>query len=167
MADAAGPADVNPAGLGIEVVPGTELAVGSRVSFRITTREPGYLVLVDVDASGKLRQIYPSAASLLAPDAASEPANRIMPGEPTVVPPGGVEFIVSPPTGIAMIVAVLGDRPVQVLDLPDIPASLVGRAEALKFLTDSARTLRIAQAGGGRPFVRPTWSFDAKFYVVK
>jgi hypothetical protein len=66
-----------------------------------------------------------------------------------------------------MIVAVLGDRPVQVLDLPDIPASLVGRAEALRFLTDSARTLRIAQVGGGRTFVRPTWSFDAKFYVVK
>jgi hypothetical protein len=156
----------NTAGLSIEVLPQAELPVGSRVKFRISSRKPGYLVLVDVDASGKLRQIYPSATALLSPDAGSEVSNRIKANETIMVPPAGAEYIVSPPLGVAMIVAILGDRPVQVLDLPDLPPNLVGHREALTFLTNSARTLRIAQAGIGR-LAQPTWSFDAKFYTVK
>jgi hypothetical protein len=162
----------NPAGLNIQVHPGTELPVGAKVTFTITSKKAGYLVLVDVDASGKLRQIYPNTNALLTPDRTGELSNRIKANETITVPDpksqaGGVEYVVSAPTGVAMVVAILGDRPVQVLDLPDVPTALVGQGGALKYLADFAHNLRIAQVGDTRRFAQPTWSFDAKFYVVK
>jgi len=41
----------NPAGVAVEVLPGLELKLGSRIAFRVTTQKPGYLLLVDVDAA--------------------------------------------------------------------------------------------------------------------
>ena len=55
----------NPAEVTVEMMPGQTVNVGSRVSFRITSKKPGYLVLVDVDATGHLTQIYPNTASLI------------------------------------------------------------------------------------------------------
>ena len=70
------------------------------------------------------------------------------------------------PLGVAMIVAILSDRPVQILDLPDVPASLTGQAEALAFLTKFAKELRIPHADDGR-LQEARWSFDAKFYAIR
>jgi len=160
----------NPAGLALDILPGTEFNVGSQISFRIASKRPGYLILVDVDATGKLSQIYPNAAALLTPQAATGAVNRIIPGQTVTIPQvgnpySGFAYVVSPPSGVAMTLAVLSDQPVQVIDLPDVPPNMVGRADALKYLTDAAQTLRVA--GTGRGFAVPKWSFDAKFYVVK
>ncbi|HYW59203.1 MAG TPA: hypothetical protein VE909_01685, partial [Xanthobacteraceae bacterium] len=38
----------NPAELAIEILPGANIAPGSKVSFLITTKKAGYLILVDV-----------------------------------------------------------------------------------------------------------------------
>ena len=53
---------VNPAELSVELLPGLDVAVGAKVSFRVTTKKAGYVVLVDVDADGKLTQIFPARA---------------------------------------------------------------------------------------------------------
>ena len=45
----AGLAVSNPADLSIEIVPGPHIPVGSRVSFRISTKKAGYLILLDVE----------------------------------------------------------------------------------------------------------------------
>jgi len=160
----------NTAGIALDILPGTEFNVGSPISFRIASKRPGYLILFDVDATGKLSQIFPIAAALLTPQATTGPINRIAPGQAVTIPqPGnpysGFAYAVSPPTGVAMTLAVFSDQPVQVLDLPDVPADMVGRAEALKYLANAAQTLRVAGVGGR--FTVPKWSFDAKFYVVK
>jgi len=160
----------NPAGVNLELLPGADLRVGARVTFRITTRRPGYLVLLDVDAAGKLSQVWPSRAMLIAPPGSGDVPNLVRPGKAVSIPeegPAGFELVVSPPTGIAMIVAVLSDRPVQVLDLPDVPAELAGKVEALKYLTDAARSLRLASSERGSRFVEPRLSFNAKFYRVQ
>jgi hypothetical protein len=162
----------NSAGLTVDVLPDTEFPVGTNVTFRVSSQKPGYLVLVDVDAAGTLKQIYPNPNSLLAPGATSETANRINRGQTVRVPDAanpyaGFAFVAAPPTGIAMVIAVLSDRPVQVLDLPDIPPQMLGRAEALKFLTDFARSLRIARNDDSGRFEEPKFSFAAKFYVVR
>jgi hypothetical protein len=162
----------NSAGVSLDMLPGTELPVGTQISFRVTAKKPGYLILVDVDAAGKVSQIYPNASSLLRPRGMDEVLNRIKPGQRVTIPQAGNPFagfifVASPPTGVAMIVAILSDRPVQLLDLPDVPTPLAGRADALKYLTDVARTLRVASAEGGGRFSQPNWSFSAKFYQVK
>jgi hypothetical protein len=161
----------NPAGVKLDILPRAELQVGEKIALRVATRKQGYLVLVDVDTAGKLTQIYPNRRSLLLAKDGQDTSNLIKPGRPLTIPEignpyAGFEFVASPPTGVAMIVAILSDRPVQMLDLPDVPPSLVGQGGAVGYLTDWTRNLRIARAGSGG-FEEAEWSFDAKLYVVR
>ena len=161
----------NPADLSIDILPGPHIPVGSRVSFRISTKRAGYLILLDVDSSGKLTQIYPNPASLLSSGNIRPQANFVKPGKPIQIPSmlepfAGVEFVATPPLGTAMVVAVLSDQPVQIVDLPDIPMSIVGKASSLAFLSKLATDLRIPVAGSETKLQQPKWSFDAKFYQI-
>ena len=65
----------------------------------------------------------------------------------------------------AMIVAILSDQPVQIIDLPDVPVTMMGQAEALSYLAKSAKELRLPQSGRGLQEAR--WSFDAKYYAIR
>lgn len=161
----------NSAELSLELLPGLDVAVGAKVSFRVTAKKSGYLILVDVDAEGKLSQIYPVPNNLVGGRPARPNANYIAAGKSLQIPSSGdhfagVEYVAAPPSGIAMIVAILSDRPVQILDLPDVPAALTGQAEALAFLAKFAKELRIPQGDGGR-LQEARWSFDAKFYAIR
>ena len=159
----------NTAELSIELLPGVDVAVGTRVSFRVTSKKPGYLILVDVDADGKLTQIFPVPNNVVGARAARPNSNYVTPGKPLFIPSSGanfagIEYIAGPPTGVAMVVAILSDKPVQIIDLPDVPTALTGQAEALAFLTKLAKELRIPT--GGR-LQEARWSFDAKFYAIR
>jgi hypothetical protein len=159
----------NTAELSIELLPGIDVAVGTRVSFRVTSKKSGYLILVDVDADGKLTQIFPVPNNVVGARTRRANSNHIAPGKPLVIPSSsdnlaGIEYVAAPPTGVAMVVAILSDKPVQIIDLPDVPAALNGQAEALAFLTKLAKELRIPS--GGR-LQEAHWSFDAKFYAIR
>jgi hypothetical protein len=145
--------------------------VGGKVTFRVSAKRPGYLILVDVDAAGRVTQIFPNRGSLLR-IGSRENLNLLKPGRAMTIPePGnayaGFEFVAAPPTGTAMVVAILSDRPVQMLDLPDVPAEVAGQPEALNYIADAARSLRIASASESRGLLEARWSFDAKLYVVR
>ncbi len=162
----------NPAGLAMQIVPGGTIAVGSQVTFQVTSKKPGYLILVDVEATGKLVQIYPNPMSLMVPGGVRENANYLRPGKPLRIPDAGnvyagFDFVASPPAGTAMVVAILGDRPVQLVDLPDVPVSLAGSASAVEYLTKLANGLRIPGANGNGRLEEAHWSFDAKFYAIR
>jgi hypothetical protein len=159
----------NAAGLKLEMLPGTDLSVGTRIVFRISTRKPGYLILLDVDANGKLTQIFPNPLSTMRGATGS---NLIKPDRPLTLPDSGgsfagYEFVAEPPTGVAMLVALLSDQPVQIVDLPDVPGSFVGRADAFNHVYEIARSLRIV-GGEGNALPRPVnWSVDAKYYAIR
>ena len=162
----------NAAGVVLEILPRTELQVGEKIALRVATRKQGYLVLVDVDAAGKLTQIYPNRRSLLLAEGGQETANLVKPGRPITIPEigdpyAGFEFVASPPAGFAMIVAILSDRPVQMLDLPDVPPALIGQGGAISYLTDWTSNLRIASAGATGQLQEANWSFDAKLYQIR
>jgi hypothetical protein len=162
----------NAAGVVLEILPRTELRVGEKIALRVATRKQGYLVLVDVDASGKLTQIYPNRRSLLLAEGGQESANMVKPGRPVTIPEigdpyAGFEFVASPPAGVAMIVAILSDRPVQMLDLPDVPPALIGQGGAISYLTDWTYNLRIATSGATGQLQEANWSFDAKLYKIQ
>jgi len=165
----------NPAELSVDILPGPDLKVGARVAFRINTKQAGYLILVDVDSSGKLTQIFPNPMSLMsaASNRLDPHANYIKPGKPIHIPDakvaltGGYEFVASPPLGTAMVVAILSDRPVQLVDLPDVPAALVGQSAALAYLNKVAGELRVPPADGSGPPLEPKWSLNAKFYAIR
>lgn len=159
----------NPAGVSLDLIPGLEVIAGSKMGFRITTRKAGYLILLDVDATGKLTQIFPNTTTVMR--GARDAVNLVKPGRPLIIPQlgspyAGFEFVADAPAGVAMAVAMLSDKPVQVVDLPDAPAPAFAPADTLKYVRDSARGLRVPNPDGTR-LEQPNWSFDGKFYLIK
>lgn len=161
----------NNEGVRIDVLPGEKLPVGTKASFQISAKQAGYLIVAVVNAAGKVTQIYPNANYVLTAGAGAF-SNRMKPGQVLTIPePGnpytGFVFVVSPPAGVAFSVAILSDQPVQFLDLPDVPASMTGRVDALNYLADATRALQLAPVAAGARLVKPKWSFGAKFYRVE
>ena len=118
----------NPAGVTLDLFPGPEVAAGSKMGFRISTHKSGYLILLDVDADGKLTQIFPNTATVTRGEHGA--SNRVRAGRALTIPQAGgpyanFEFFAELPAGIAMAVAMLSDRPVEVMDLPDDAAAVV------------------------------------------
>ncbi|WP_051079642.1 DUF4384 domain-containing protein [Methylosinus sp. LW4] len=165
------PAKAAGAGVRIEVLPQEEFALGAPMSFRVTAEKPGYVILVDVDAQGKLAQIFPNMVTLADPAGVDEKANFLKAGQSMTLPDASgksaYRFVASPPTGVGMVVAILSDAPLQIVDLPDVPAAIAGQAKAADFVKDSTQMLQILPAEGERPIRAPKWSFATKFYGIK
>lgn len=159
----------NAASVSLHMSPDGPLAVGTRVSFRVTTRKPGYLLLVDVDADGRMTQIFPSPEMIAqSPEAAS---NFVRPGEELLVPntaarKRGFDYVVSPPAGPAAIVAILSDHRVQILDLPDDVQRQRGQRDTISYLAGWTNELRVPEPGSGK-LQSSSWSFDIKRYEIK
>jgi hypothetical protein len=159
----------NSAGLSLSLIPGWEVVAGSKMGFRVTTKKQGYVILLDVDPSGRLTQIFPDA-TVMGRDAA-EASNLIRAGRALTIPQLGTpyasfEFVAQPPSGLAMLVAILSDKPVQIVDLPDAPPPAFAPSDALKYIRDKTRALKIPTASGTE-LQQPNWSFDGKFYLIK
>ncbi|MBY5360275.1 trypsin-like serine protease [Rhizobium leguminosarum] len=160
----------NEAGVAVDVLPGTAVSIGDKVAMRVSTKVSGYLILVDIDASGKLTQLYPNKRSMGLKPSAKSGDNRLDPARPVVVPDArnpytGFEYVVEGPAGVGMVVAILSDKPIEVLDLPDVPTPLVGQRAAFNYVYDLARSLRIV--GDDETGAQGKWSFDSKFYRVR
>ncbi len=156
----------NSAEVSVEMMPGQTVSVGSKVSFRVTSKKAGYLVLVDVDVAGRLTQIYPNTASLLRSNRPN--GNYIKPGATLTIPnpsdpTAAIQYVVSPPTGQAMIVAILSAQPVQMLDLPDVP--LEEGSDMLAYLSKWTSALRIPDDASHLREAR--WSFNSKSYRIQ
>ena len=159
----------NTAGVSVDLLPKLEVSVGSKIGFRIATKKTGYLILLDVDASGRLTQIFPNPTT--ATHGLRDATNLIRPGRPLALPQLGTpyarfDFVADLPAGIAMVIALLSDRPVQVVDLPDTPPPGFAPGDTLKYVRDQARTLKVPSPDGGR-LEQPNWSIDGRFYLIK
>ncbi|MBY3175198.1 trypsin-like serine protease [Rhizobium leguminosarum] len=160
----------NEAGVAVDVLPGTAVSIGDKVAMRVSTKKSGYLILVDIDASGKLTQLYPNKRSMGLKPTAKSGDNRLDPARPVVVPDArnpytGFEYVVEGPAGVGMVVAILSDKPIEVLDLPDVPTPLVGQRAAFNYVYDLARSLRIV--GDDETGAQGKWSFDSRFYRIR
>ncbi|QKK27611.1 trypsin-like serine protease [Rhizobium hidalgonense] len=160
----------NDAGVAVDMLPGTSVSIGDKVAMRVSTKKSGYLILVDIDASGKLTQLYPNKRSMGLKPTAKSGDNRLDPARPVVVPDArnpyiGFEYQVEGPAGVGMVVAILSDKPIEVLDLPDVPTPLVGQRAAFNYVYDLARSLRIV--GDDENGAQGKWSFDSKFYRIR
>ena len=159
----------NAASLSLQILPAETVTVGGKVSFGVIARKPGYLILVDVDAEGRMSQIFPTP-ELLAQSIGRD-INLVKPGVEFVVPTSaqrqrGFEYAIAPPTGSAVMIAILSERRVQLLDLPDLPRKVEGQDQALSYLSAWTSELRVPDTGSGK-LVPNNWSFDAKAYSIK
>jgi len=160
----------NPADLSLQMIPDQSvIGVGTRISFRVRTRKPGYLMLVDIDANGRMSQIFPTPEMIVqSPEGA---ANFVKRGEELSIPNAaaqkrGFEFVTTPPTGEAAVVAILSDRRVQILDLPDNVQMPRSEAETIKSLIGWMNELRIPDSGTGK-LVPADWSYDIRRYSIR
>lgn len=161
----------NPASVTIELAKGNEVAAGDKVVLIISAKKPGYLILLDVDATGKTQQIYPNLQSMRMPNGATDEANAIRPGKPVRIPDqlsliANFEFVAEQPFGSSMIIALFSARPVQLVDLPDVPENLLGNPAAIDFLYAAAKELRLAGRNEATPLLDPQWSMAAQFYTI-
>ena len=170
----AGPPPVveNDAGISLDILPGNELAIGANATFHVSTKRPGYLILVNVNAAGNVSQIYPNASAVLLSGSIDASANRLNGGQTMTISQTGNSraasaFVVPPPPGVAMAVAILCDRPVEILDLPDVPVAMAQRVDALNYLKDVVVSLQLASSDRDVRLAKPKWSFAARFYIVK
>lgn len=162
----------NPAGVTIEFAQGNEVNAGDRVVLIVSAKKPGYLVLLDIDPTGKLQQIYPNLQSMRMPKGAGDEANLVRPGKPVRIPDqlsliANFEFIAEQPLGPGLIVALLSPRPVQLVDLPDVPPEALGKPAAVDFIYAAAKELRIAGRDGSVRLADPQWSLAAQFYMIR
>ena len=159
----------NPAELSVEMLPGQAVSIGSVVSFKVSSKKPGYLVLVDVDAAGHLTQVYPNTASLTRTTRPN--GNYLKAGQTLTIPLAtdpyaGVRYVVSPPTGQAILLGVLSPLPVQILDLPDVPPEIRDNPDlVLSFLAKRTSELRIPDESNR--LREANWSFNAKPYTIQ
>ncbi|UZE49079.1 DUF4384 domain-containing protein [Rhodopseudomonas sp. P2A-2r] len=153
----------------LEMIASRPIEVGSKVTFRITARKPGYLLLVDIDASGKMTQIFPNPELLSQLD--NTDMNVLKPGETLVLPTAaaaarGFQYIISPPTGAAAVIAILSEKRVQLLDLPDLPHRLETDTDIANYVEKWINELRIPDTATGKLGAN-SWWLDVKSYVIK
>ena len=74
----------NTAKVSLQMAPDQSVSIGTKIEFRVTTRKPGYLLLVDIDPSGKMSQIFPSPEMVAQSREAA--TNFVKPGEELVIP---------------------------------------------------------------------------------
>jgi hypothetical protein len=77
------------------------------------------------------------------------------------------EYVAEPPLGVGTVVAILSDRSVQMIDLPDLPETITGQQAAVDYLYTVAQGLKIAPADKPGEFIDGVWSFDAKSYQIR
>jgi secreted trypsin-like serine protease len=129
----------NTVGLTVNFVQGSELKLGQSVQLRVTAREAGYLVLLDVRQDGSIMQIYPNEASMRTINGRRRDANRIAPNTPFLIPnPSnvyeGFRLVMRPPLGEGKVYALLSDKPIKWLKSPNQPRTFTTRADALGFI---------------------------------
>jgi hypothetical protein len=166
----ASPALKNKVGLAFHLAPSAQLSLGAKMSFRVRSDKAGYIVIVDVDANGKTTQVYPNALSSAVLGGQSAASNKIDAGASIVIPPANsktYEFVASPPAGVGMAMAIFSPAPLQIINLPDVPATLLGRPNEAKFLSQAAQSLRFIPTGASDDFKAPDLSFAVQFYVIR
>lgn len=170
MAQAATPAVAmpNPAKLAIKMTPGSAVEIGSNIEFQITSAKRGYVLLVDIDSTGKMTQIFPNPELLERMD--DDNINLIRANGRLTVPneaisKQGFSYRATGPVGATAIVAILSHRKVQLIDLPDMAESGSTAASANRLLK-WVNELRVADPHSGK-LLPSEWSYDFKSYEIR
>ena len=159
----------NSSDVSIEMTAGRNVDVGTEVLFRVSVAKPGYVMLVDIDAAGKMSQIYPRLELLSrfnGPD-----MNLAKPGKQLLIPSDeqkeqGFKYVVTPPIGSSSVIAILSEKRVQLLDLPDLPQDVKTHADVISSLTKWMDELRIPDAKTGK-LEQTNWSIAVKPYSIQ
>ena len=161
----------NSASVVIEMEPGSPVATGSHLQFKITARARGYLILLAIDAEGGVKQIFPSLSGDGLPYGATDETNSLKPNSPVAVPDprnvlGNFELFATTP-GPAAAIALVSPVPVQLVSLADLPASTSDVATSVRNVFEMIKDLRIAPRNARAALAAPKWSMVGFEYRVE
>ncbi|RTL84512.1 MAG: trypsin-like serine protease [Hyphomicrobiales bacterium] len=166
----------NAAGIEIRFDNGDHVHLGELVSYRVTTKKAGFLVILDASPDGKLTQVFPNTRSLASPAGAGQEAAKITPDRPLLVPDymnsyRGFNVRITGERGKGMMIAVLSDKPLKSIGVPDSPKTFTSPREAeltIEILRKELMHNLTAQAGNRTGSgLKPNWSIDIEGYVVE
>ena len=128
-------------GIQLRIEPGSKLKLGTEIDIVVASDRDGYLVVLDIDAAGKLVQIFPNKESLRV-----GVSSRIRAGESVSLPGKGVgfRFRTVPPTGRGLLVAVVSDRNQRLDDLASRHKDLAVVSSPGAYLVEIGEALRAA-----------------------
>ena len=126
--------------------PGPRIALGAALDIVVESDRDGYLVLLDVDAAGRLVQIFPNAPSL-----ASGVSDRIRAGQRISLPgeQAGFRFRAEPPVGRGALIAVVASESASLRGLTARHKDLAVVPHPESYLVELAEVLRGGAVGGG------------------
>jgi hypothetical protein len=99
--------------LSLEILEGNRLLVNDTMTYRITSEQDGYLLLLDINARGEAVQIYPN-------DICQDQVHRLQSGQPLLIPENaysGCRFRAVEPRGKGRLIALVTQDPVQLDDI--------------------------------------------------
>jgi Domain of unknown function (DUF4384) len=158
----------NLAKVAVKMIPGSAVEVGSKVGFEVTSARRGYVLLVDIDHTGSMTQIFPSPellGRLGGGDINFIKANGRLTIPSEEIIKRGFNYLATEPTGSAAIVAILSRRKVQLIDLPDTIEN-EGAAASVSRLLKWINELRVADPESGK-LLPSEWSYDFKSYEIR
>ncbi|TBW36588.1 trypsin-like serine protease [Siculibacillus lacustris] len=154
------PKAANPAEVKLEADFAAPRAAGTRPPIQVSTRKPGWLLLIEIGKDGQMRQIWPDVDALRRSTKPVRDVNLIQPGR-TVTLTGLREPSPGAAAGGALgLVALLSDKPLQAIDLPEQPGNAADLAGGLLFLDRHVRGLQALDPGSAQ-LAEIGWSFDA------
>lgn len=129
----------------LDIQPGPRLTVGEVLNIVVESDRSGYLTLLDIDAAGRLVQIFPNDPSLLGGVPASLTAGQAvtLPG-----PRAGFEFQTTPPAGRGLLVAVVSDGNDRLAALTSRHKDLSVAPSPEAYLVEIREALSTASASG-------------------
>lgn len=144
----------------LRVEPGPKLEPGTEITIVVDSARDGYLTVLDIDAEGKLVQLFPNEESLRAGVQA-----RISTGESVSLPgeQAGFQFRAVPPFGRGLLVAVVSDKANRIGLLTDRHKDLAVIPSAEAYVVEAAEALR---ADDGKDGSESFWSVGTLDYEI-
>ena len=144
-------------GVRLHVEPGRKLKVGTRFRIVVESDRGGRLVLLDIDAAGRMVQLSPSTIARR-----SGVPDRIDAGTPISLPGAraGAPLRAAPPTGRSTLLAVVSEDTPQLHDLVSRHLDLAGIRHPGAYLVEMSEVLRAAEGPPDRAAAVATVHYD-------
>ena len=150
-------------GVRLQMDPGARIALGTMLDIVVESDRDGYLVVIDVDAAGRLVQIFPNERSL-----ASGVSDRVRAGQRVVLPgeSAGFRFRAEPPLGRGALIAVVSAESVPLRSLAARHKDLSVVPHPESYLVELAEVLRGEAAASGQDGNDAGWEIARLDYQI-
>jgi hypothetical protein len=152
--------EFDPEGLRISILPTAHFHLGDEMQFRVISQNSGYLTVLDINALGRVAQVYPLNSTQ-----SDISTGRISAGQTVVIPEpySGLRFTAGEPTGTGKLLAILSSHPITPVALAKAESDL---GQSSSDSGDAESVIARLQQALGTPLPQEPWSMSLTEYVI-